>query len=207
MRSPVVRLHIALDGLPSIGGRAPWSFEALGGTITLADDLVQVERAYDAAKHRGIAPSPCLQLSMPSLHDPTLAPPGQHVMTVHAQFASYHLPGGWTTERQREAVEAVLARLGQWAPELSKHVIQIASYTPADVEREFLVHEGSTLHGELALDQFLFMRPVPQCARYATPVPGLWLCGSSVHPGAGTACASGWLAAREVMNAWKQGER
>lgn len=200
MRSPVVRLHLALDGLPATS----WSREALGGTITLAGDMVQIEQAYDAAKHGGIASRPCLQVTIPSLHDSGMAPAGKHVMTVHAQFSAYRQQGGWTTDQQRLAVEATLQQLNSWMPGLSDHVLQVASYTPADVEREFLVTEGSTIHGELALDQFLFMRPVPECARYATPIPGLWLCGSSVHPGAGTACASGWLAAREVMNTWKK---
>ncbi|MGQ0650600.1 MAG: phytoene desaturase family protein [Gemmatimonadaceae bacterium] len=200
MRSPVARVLLALDGLPTFGtAGTPWPADALGGTITMSPSMVLLERAYDAAKHGGMAGDPCLEVTIPTLHDPTLAPPGKHVMTIHAQYAAYRLTGGWTAERRLALGEAVLRQLEVHVPDLRSRTLAADLRTPEDIASEYLVTEGSVLHGELALDQFLFMRPVPQCARHATPLPGLWLCGSSTHPGAGTAGASGWLAAQEIL--------
>jgi phytoene dehydrogenase-like protein len=199
MRSPSVRVHLALDGAPTFGGATPWPSEALGGTITIAPTMAHLEQAYDAAKHGGMADAPCLQVTVPTVHDPSLAPAGKHVMTVHAQYAAYALTGGWRAERSVAFGAAVMRQLEAHAPALSSRVLHMDVRTPADIESEYLVSEGSVLHGELALDQFLFMRPVPESARHATPLRGLWLCGSSTHPGAGTAGASGWLAAQEIL--------
>ena len=200
MRSPSVRVHLAVDGLPGFATSTQrWPAESLGGTITIAPSMAGMERAYDAAKHGGVAAEPCLQVTIPTLHDSTLAPAGQHVVTVHAQFAAYRLAGGWTSERRSAIGATILKQLAVHAPDIEARLLHMDVRTPADIEREYLVTEGSVLHGELALDQFLFMRPVPACARHATPLSGLWLCGSSTHPGAGTAGASGWLAAQEIL--------
>src|SRR5262249_19032738 len=124
---------------------------------------------------------------------------GKHVVTLHAQYAAYALEGGWTSERRNAFGASVMRQLETVAPGIGSRVLHMDVRSPADIEAEFLVTEGSVLHGELALDQFLFMRPVPESARHATPLRGLWLCGSSTHPGAGTAGASGWLAAQEIL--------
>jgi phytoene dehydrogenase-like protein len=197
MRSPSARVHIALDGLPAFPGT--WPADAAGGTITLAPSMAHLEQAYDAAKHGGMAEAPCLQVTIPTVHDDSLAPAGQHVVSVHAQYAAYALAGGWTAERRFALGAAVMRQLEQVVPGITARALQVDVRSPADIESEYLVTEGSVLHGELALDQFLFMRPVPESARHATPLPGLWLCGSSTHPGAGTAGASGWLAAQEIL--------
>lgn len=200
MRGPAARVHVALDGLPAFGrGGTAWPAEALAGTITIAPTMVHLERAYDAAKHGGVAERPGLEVTVPTLHDPTLAPPGKHVMTIQAQYAAWQPAGGWSAERRLALGEAVLQAVEAHAPDLRSRTLAAVLRTPGDLARDYLVSEGSLLHGELALDQFLFMRPVPACARHATPLPGLWLCGSSTHPGAGTAGASGWLAAREIL--------
>jgi phytoene dehydrogenase-like protein len=205
MRSPVVRMHLALNALPAFAteGRA-WPAPALRGRITISPTMLDLERAYDAAKHGGMADAPCLEITIPSLDDPSLAPQGRHVMTVHAQYAAYDLRGGWTSERKEAMARAVLQRIGAHAPAIEQTIEHMTLLSPADVAERYAVSEGSVLHGELALDQFLFMRPVPDCARYATPMPGLWLCGSSTHPGAGTAGISGALAAREVARVEKR---
>jgi phytoene dehydrogenase-like protein len=200
MRGPAARVHLALDGLPAFSsGGSPWPAETLIGTLVIAPDIAWVERAYDAAKHGGVAESPSLELDVPTLHEPAMAPAGQHVVSVQVQFAACHMTGGWTAERRDALTEAVLRQVERHAPDLRSRLLHVETLTPDDLSREFHVTEGSLLHGELALDQFLFMRPVPACARYATPLPGLWLCGSSTHPGAGTAAASGWLASHEIL--------
>lgn len=196
MRSPSVRVHLALDGLPEFPG---WSSEALGGTITIAPTVSYVERAYDAAKHGGMAEEPAVQVTIPTLADPSLAPSGQHVMTIHAQYAAHRLEGGWTALAREHAAKAAVQAVEQVAPTVGSHVRHMTVLAPPDVERAYFATEGSVQHGELALDQFLFMRPVPACARHTTPLPGLYLCGSSTHPGAGTAGASGYLAARALL--------
>jgi phytoene dehydrogenase-like protein len=199
MRGPAVRLHLALGKLPTFrsGGNA-WGDEALRGFLTFAPDVMSVERAYDAAKHGRIAETPVFRATIPTLDDPTLAPPGQHVISVHAQFAAHAPSPGWTDAARARFADAIVDQIAQYAPDLRGCILGQSLVTPTDIEARYGVTEGSLLHGELALDQFLFMRPVPQCARYATPLPGLWLCGSSTHPGAGTAGASGWLAARAI---------
>jgi phytoene dehydrogenase-like protein len=161
--------------------------------------MAHLEQAYDAAKHGGMDEAPCLQVTIPTVHDASLAPAGKHVVSVHAQYAAYAIEGGWNAGRRFALGSAVMRQLEQVLPGITARALQVDVRSPADIESEYLVSEGSVLHGELALDQFLFMRPVPESARHATPLPGLWLCGSSTHPGAGTAGASGWLAAQEIL--------
>ncbi|MCC6316349.1 MAG: NAD(P)/FAD-dependent oxidoreductase [Gemmatimonadaceae bacterium] len=199
MRGPSARVHLAVDGDPGFGGASPWPREALAGSITIAPTMAWLERAYDAAKHGGMAESPGLQVTVPTVLDPGLAPAGKHVVTIHAQYAAHDLRAGWTPERRVALGAAVMRALAPHAPDLGRRTLHMDVRTPADLAREYLVTEGSVLHGELALDQFLFMRPVPACARHAAPLNGLWLCGSSTHPGAGTAGVSGWFAAREIL--------
>lgn len=205
MRSPTVRVHLALNGLPAFSsGGASWPAAALRGTVTLSPTMLALERAYDAAKHGRIAESPGLQITIPTIDDPTLAPAGRHVMSVQVQYAAHDLVGGWTAAHKQSISENVIARIAEHAPALEGMIAHVEVLSPVDVAQRYHVSEGSVLHGELALDQFLFMRPVPDCARHATPLPGLWLCGSSTHPGAGTAGVSGWLAAREVGSTEKR---
>ena len=200
MRGPQVRVHLALSGLPKfVSGSRAWTAEALGAAITVAPTMLYVERAYDAAKHGRIADQPWLRAVIPTLDDPSLAPAGQHVMSVQAQYAPYRLRDEWTSERRAAFGSMVIGMLAEYAPGLRDAVLQCEVLAPPDIEARFGATEGSLLHGELTLDQFLFARPVAASARYATPVDGLWLCGSGTHPGAGTAGASGRLAAKEIL--------
>lgn len=200
MRGPALRMHLALGALPSFSTNGTaWPSHALRGTITLPPSIVELERAYDAAKHSRVADNPCLEVTIPSLDDPSLAPAGKHVMSVQIQFAAHDPIGGWTDDLSESIGRAALKRIAEHAPGIESLIEQVEVLTPAELSSRYHVAEGSLLHGELALDQFLFMRPVPECARHATPLPGLWLCGSSTHPGAGTAGASAWIAVREIM--------
>ena len=200
MRGPQVRMHLALAGLPRFAaGTTIWSDAALRGAIAIAPSMTYVERAYDAAKHGRIAVQPWIHVSIPSLDDAALAPAGTHVMTVHAQYAPYGLRDEWTRERRAALRDTLVQLLADHAPGLPAAILHSELLAPPDIEERYGATEGSLLHGELTLDQFLFARPVSQISRYAAPIDGLWLCGSGTHPGAGTAGASGRLAAKEII--------
>jgi phytoene dehydrogenase-like protein len=200
MRGPQARVHLALSELPRfISGETPWREPAYRGAVTIAPTMSYVERAYDAAKHGGVADAPWIRAIIPTLDDIALAPSGQHVMSVQVQSVAYALRGGWTTEAATRLGDTVVEMLDAVAPGLRDSIVHREVLTPPDVEERFGATEGSLLHGELTLDQFLFARPVASIGRYAAPIGGLWLCGSGTHPGAGTAGASGRLAAREIM--------
>ncbi|MEO8334075.1 MAG: NAD(P)/FAD-dependent oxidoreductase [bacterium] len=189
MRGPQVRVHLALSALP----------EGAVASTVVAPTMSYVEQAYDAAKHGRIAERPWLRMSIPTLDDASLATEGKHVMTIHAQYAAYRLRDGWTVERRVALGESIVRLAARHLPRLSGLVQHSEVLTPPCIEERYGATEGSLLHGELTLDQFLFARPVASSSRYASPVDGLWLCGSGTHPGAGTAGASGRLAAKEIL--------
>jgi len=199
MRGPQVRVHLAVreSGIRA-QGIAPH------GAMVVAPTMNYVERAYDAAKHGGVAQEPWLRAVIPSLGDASFAPAGHHVVSVHAQYAAYAAHEAWTPERRAAYADAVIRMLSKHIGGLGESVLHAETITPSDVEARYGATQGSLLHGELALDQFLFARPVASAPRYRTPIDGLWLCGSGAHPGAGTAGASGFLAAREIIAATKR---
>lgn len=194
LRGSFAKVHFALNGLPHFPA-AP-DAAALGGTIVIAPSLLYLERAYDAAKYGGLSEQPYLEITIPSLTDPSLAPPGRHVMSVHMQYAAYR---GMTDDSRLKIEKTVLATLSQYAPNLHSSVISSHVLTPHDLEREYGLTEGNLHHGELMLDQFLFMRPIPGWAQYRTPIDGLWLCGPGTHPGGGVSGMPGRNAAREIV--------
>jgi len=199
MRGATARVHFALNGLPRLqsGGREI-PRDALGGTLVLAPTVSAVERAYDEAKYGGVPQTPALSITIPSLTDPSLAPERQHVLSVTVHHVPFAASGGWTAQTADALAERVTALVAGLATDLRERTVHRVVLTPDDIERRYGCTGGSLTHGELALDQFLFMRPVPQCARYATPLPGFWLCGAGSHP-ANSAGATGLLAAREVL--------
>lgn len=199
MRGATARVHFALDALPPFAsGGAAWPDEALGGTIVSSPGVNGVERAYDQAKYGALPDEPALSVMVPSVADPSLAPNGGHVVSVSVHHAPYRLERGWNADSRQALGDLVQSRIEQLAPGFGARVQARVVLSPADLEARFGASEGSLTHGEIALDQFLFMRPVPQCARYAAPVDGLWLCGTGMHP-ACVAGAAGVLAAREAL--------
>jgi phytoene dehydrogenase-like protein len=178
----VARVNLALGELPHFRGRSEGS-EQLHGAVSIAPTVKHIEKAYDAAKHRRIPDSPWIEARIPSLHDHSLAPQGKHVMSVHLQYAPYSLDGGWTDARREEIADLAIRTLAEYAPNLPGAVIHRQVLTPEDLERDFALPEGNFAHGEMTLDQILFMRPVPEVAQYATPIDGLFLCGPGTHPG------------------------
>jgi phytoene dehydrogenase-like protein len=194
-RGAAAKVLLALDGLPEAPGV---SADLLRGAISISPSMAYLERAYDATKYGERSERPYVEARIPSLLQPELSPAGQHVMVLHVQYAPYRLKrGSWETERDALADAAVRAVEGA-LPGLSPRIRHRLVLTPPDLEREFGVTEGAVSHGELMLDQILFMRPLAGFARYAMPVRGLYLGGAGAHPGPGIAGAPGWLAARAI---------
>jgi phytoene dehydrogenase-like protein len=207
MRGSTARVHFALDALPKFqSGGVEVPRDALGGTLVMARSVADVERAYDAAKFGYMPESPALTLTVPTLADPTLAPDRKHVLSVTVQHAPYALGAGWTKASADSLGDHVAALVSQVAPDLREHTVQRWVLTPTDLESRYGCTEGSLSHGELALDQFLFMRPVPSCSRYASPLEGFWLCGSGTHP-VNSSGAAASLVAKEVDRARKLAAR
>jgi phytoene dehydrogenase-like protein len=196
MRGNAAKLHLALDGLPAIAGLTKAEF---GERLVIAPDEHYVERAFNPAKYGESSPEPVLEMTFPSFRDAALAPTGKHVMSCVVQYAPYALEGGWT-EAARRAFEAVcIETIARYAPDLGSRITASELLTPADIEREFHITGGHWHHGELALDQFMFVRPVCGAAQYRMPLDGLYLCGAGAHPGGGVSGAAGRNAARFIL--------
>jgi phytoene dehydrogenase-like protein len=197
-RGSSAKVNLALDGLPDFRS-LPGPGSHLRGAISISPSVDYMERAYDDAKYGRYSRRPYLDIVIPTLTDPSLAPPGQHVMSCFVQYAPYELRhSSWDAEREAFG-DAVIDTIAEHAPNIREIVLHRQVLTPLDLEREFSLTEGNIFHGELSLDQLFFLRPVPGWARYRTPVRGLYLCGSGVHPGGGIMAAPGRNAARAVL--------
>jgi phytoene dehydrogenase-like protein len=194
-RGLTAKLHVALEGLPKFTGVGA---EALGGRLLIAPSLEYIERAYNHSKYGEYSIAPALEITLPSINDPTLAPPGRHVLSAVVQYAPYTVGGGW--DRQRQGfTQAVIDTLERHSPGLTQSIRATQLLAPPDIEREFRITGGHWHHADLALDQFFMVRPVPGAAQYATPVEGLYLCGAGCHPGGGVMGIAGRNAARQVL--------
>jgi phytoene dehydrogenase-like protein len=192
------KVNLALDGLPDftcLPGRGPH----LRGAISISPSLDYLERAYDDAKYGEFSRHPYMDIVIPSMIDPGMAPPGKHVMSVFVQYAPYALNGGWTDARREAFGDAVVKTIARYAPNIESLILHRQVLTPADIERITGLSEGNIFQGELALQQLFFMRPVPAWAKYRTPIHGYWQCGAGTHPGGGIMGASGRLAALEIL--------
>lgn len=190
-------VNLALDAQPAFTPKPPDG--ALHGIVSIGPSLVHLERAYDDAKHGGISRAPVLEATIPSLTDPSLAPPGKHVMSVAMQYAPYRLATGWDAATRERLADQVVSTLSEYAPNLASIVVARQVYAPPDLEQSFGLTEGHLYGGELTLDQILFMRPIPGASHYRTPLAGLFLCGDSTHPGGALPGLAGANAAREIL--------
>jgi phytoene dehydrogenase-like protein len=195
------KLNLALDAPPSFTSLKNFSDanSALTGRIHIGSEIDYLERAFDASKYGDFSPAPYLDVTIPSMSDPSLAPVGKHVVSVYMQFAPYRLKNGdWS--QQRDALrDAIIKTLAAYAPDLPSKILAAQTLTPKDLEETYGLSGGHAYHGELSLDQLFTMRPLLGWARYATPVKNLYLCGSGTHPGNGLTGASGANAAREIL--------
>ncbi len=194
-RGLCAKLHLALDDLPSFPGT---TLQELGGRLLIAPSLDYLERAFNHSKYREYSMQPALEITVPTVNDAGLAPPGRHVLSALVQYAPYDLAGGWETARQ-SFLQVLLNVLEQHAPGIGGMVRAAELLTPVDIEREFRISGGHWHHAELALDQFFILRPVPGATQYGAPVDGLYLCGAGCHPGGGVMGTAGRNAARQIL--------
>ncbi len=199
-RGSTARIHLALSGLPEFtaAGQGEAALR-LAGPIQIAPTLSHLQRAYDCTKYGGFSSVPYLDAWIPTLRDPGLAPAGSHVLSITAKYAPYRLRGAGWAERREAFVEGALDTLAEYAPKLRDLVRFRAALLPPDLEAEYGLPEGNLCHGEMTLDQFFHMRPIPGYARYRGPIPGLYLCGSGTHPGGVVNGLPGRNAAREIL--------
>jgi len=199
----VAKVNLALSGVPQFTALQNGASPALKGRIHIGHEIDYLERAFDESKYGQFSRQPYLEVTIPSLTDPTLAPEGKHVMSIYMQYAPYKLKGDW--EQQRKALgQTVVKTLAQYAPNLPELILTHQIITPLDLEEKYGLTGGQIFHGDLALDQFFTMRPLLDWARYKTPIENLYLCGSGTHPGAGLTGGSGANAAREILKGLKK---
>ncbi len=197
------KVNLALDGLPEFKcwpGQGPH----LRGAISISPSVEYIERAYDAGKYGTYSRRPYIDIVIPSMIDPEMAPPGKHVMSCFVQYAPYHLrEGDWESKRE-EFGDAVIDTLSEYIPNLNELILFRQVLTPLDIENMIGLTEGNIFQGELSLNQLFFLRPVPGIVRYRSPINGYYLCGSGTHPGGGISGASGRLAAWEILKDLKR---
>jgi phytoene dehydrogenase-like protein len=193
-----LKMNLALSGLPD--------FRALPGagpqhraTMHICPSIEYVEKAWDDAKYGRPSERPLLEMTIPTMYDPSLAPPGHHIMGIFLQYAPYTLRGLKWDEIREPYSDHVISILEEYAPNIRSIVVHQQVLTPLDLERRFGITGGNIFHGEMSLDQMYVMRPVAGWARYRTPICGLYLCGSGAHPGGGVMGAPGYNCAREML--------
>jgi phytoene dehydrogenase-like protein len=196
------KVNLAVDRLPDFTC-LPGTGEHLRGAISFSPSMEDMELAYDDAKYGRWSERPYIDMIIPTLVDPDMAPPGKHVISCFVQYAPYKLApelGTWDDNGNREKFgDAVINRIAEFAPNIRDIIVGRQVLTPLDIERTMGLTEGNIFQGELSLEQLFFNRPVPGYARFRTPVQNLWLSGSSTHPGGGLMGANGRLAALEVL--------
>jgi phytoene dehydrogenase-like protein len=193
------KVNLALDGLPNFKC-LPGEGAHLRGAMSISPSVEYMERAYDDAKYGNFSRRPYMDMVIPSLTDPSVAPPGKHVMSCFVQYAPYKLRTGLNWDDQKEAFgDTVINTIAEYAPNIKDIILHRQIVTPLDLERDFGLSEGNIFQGELSLEQLFFLRPVPGYARFRTPIKDLYLCGSATHPGGGIMGAPGRLAALEIL--------
>ncbi|MBN9243770.1 MAG: NAD(P)/FAD-dependent oxidoreductase [Mesorhizobium sp.] len=195
MKGAVAKLHLALDGVP---GFAAVEQADLHGRLVIAPSADHVERAFNPAKYGEFSPEPVMEITLPSLADPALAPAGGCVLSANVQYAPYALKEGWDAGKPK-FLAAVMAQLEAYTPGIGGLVRHAELLTPADIEARYRMPGGHWHHGELQADQMLFSRPVSGWSGYDTPIEGLFLAGAGSHPGGGISGAPGMNAAKRVM--------
>ncbi len=196
------KVNLALSELPNFTCM-PGVGVHHAGAVSISPSVDYLERAYDDAKYGEFSRRPYMDVIFPSVIDPGMAPPGQHVMSVFVQYAPYALNGGWTDAKREAFGDAVIDTLSEYAPNLKSAILHRQVITPHDIETIAGLTEGNIFHGELGLSQLFFLRPAAQWAKYRTPVRHYYQCGAGTHPGGGIMGASGRLAAGEILKEWR----
>jgi phytoene dehydrogenase-like protein len=197
-RGSSAKVNLALDALPDFSC-LPGAGPHLRGAISISPSLDYMERAYDEAKYGRFSSRPYMDIVIPSLTDPAVAPPGKHVMSCFVQYAPYHLAESTWDEQRESFGDTVIDTLAEYAPNIRNIIRHRQVVTPLDLEREWGLSEGNIFQGELTLEQLFFLRPAPGWAQYRTPVDNLYMCGSATHPGGGIMGAPGRNAAMKML--------
>jgi phytoene dehydrogenase-like protein len=198
------KVNLALDALPNFRSM-PGEGSHLRGAISISPGVAYMERAYDQAKYGQYSRRPYIDMVIPSLTDPSVAPPGKHVLSCFVQYAPYHLKEGGTWDDHRDGFgDTVIDTIAEHAPNIRDIILHRQVLTPLDIERTFGLTEGNIFQGELTLEQLFFLRPAPGWASYRTPIRNLYMCGSAAHPGGGIMGAPGRNAALRML---KDGRR
>jgi phytoene dehydrogenase-like protein len=192
------KVNLALDALPDFKCM-PGAGPHLRGAVSFSPSVEYMERAYDDAKYGRYSRRPYIDMVIPTLTDPSLAPPGKHVMSCFVQYAPYNLKEGTWDEKREEFGDTVIDTIAEHAPNIRSIILHRQVLTPLDLEREFGLSEGNIFQGELTLEQLFFLRPAPGWAQYRSPIRNLYMCGSATHPGGGIMGASGRNAAMEML--------
>jgi len=199
------KVNLALGALPDFKAM-PGAGAHLRGAISISPSVEYMERAYDDAKYGRFSRRPYIDMVIPSLTDPSVAPPGKHVMSCFVQYAPYNLKEGTWDERREEFGDTVIDTIAEHAPNIRDIILHRQVLTPLDIEREFGLTEGNIFQGELTLEQLFFLRPAPGWAQYRTPIKNLYMCGSATHPGGGIMGASGRNGAEKILRDMKRGK-
>jgi phytoene dehydrogenase-like protein len=198
-RGTLARVHFALDQLPAFRGVNGDARQLLSGHIQIAPTMKYIQDAFDPTKYGQYTKQPYLDIQIPTLTDSSLAPEGKHLMSVSAKYMPYHLKQGNWSELRETLVQLVIQTIAEFAPDFQAIVQESRVITPLDMETVYGLPEGNPVHGDMTLNQFLWMRPVPGYGQYRGPLAGLYLCSSSTHPGGGVTGINGKNAAREVL--------
>jgi len=194
------KLNIALDDKP-IWKSIPKDDPASAGDLHFTQSIEEMEGAYDDWKDGKWSTLPYVDMCIPTLNDPTMAPQGKHYMSVFVQYVPYNLAdGGWTEEKRIQFGDHVMKRIGNYSTNFKDIVLHAEVRTPKELEAEVGLTEGNIFQGELTMDQLMFNRPIPGYAQYKSPIKNLYMCGSSTHPGGGVMGAPGANAARVILN-------
>lgn len=203
IRGSSAKVNLALDAAPELlclrNEPAELRQAALRGAISISPSVDYIERAYDDAKYGRFSRRPYVDIILPSMIDPDMAPPGKHVMSCFVQYAPYDLAEGSWPEQREALGDAVIDTLSEYMPNLKDIILHRQVMTPWDIEQVTGLTQGNIFQGELSLSQLFFLRPVPGYAQYRTPIHGYYQCGSGAHPGGGITGAPGRLAAREIL--------
>jgi len=200
------KLNIALDGRPTFPA-LPEGSSLYSSDMHFVDSMTRMERAYDDWKSGTWSKDPYIDMLMPTMVDPTMAPPGKHFMSCFVQYCPYEIDGrDWTDTERQQFADTVIEQIANYSPDFKDLILHYEIRTPRDIEEQIGITEGNIFHGELTMDQLLFNRPVPGYAQYRTPIGGLYLCGSSTHPGGGVMAAPGANAAREILHDLRRGD-
>ena len=195
------KVNLALDALPEftcLPGNGPH----LRGAISISPDFDYIEKAYDDAKYGNFSEVPYIDIIIPSVLDPEMAPPGKHVMSCFVQYAPYNINGGWDDQKREDFGDAVINALARFAPNIKDIILHRQVLTPADIESTFGLTEGNIFHGELSLQQLFALRPAVKWANYKTPITNYYQCGSGTHPGGGITGSPGEMAAKKIIKDW-----